>query len=81
MQAERIGLVYLEVIFSEMYQGMPSFTETFQFLLDHHFQLVSYYRPNFQNDLLSWTDVLFVQRKLSEQRPHRQAKGGRLGSR
>lgn len=69
MRDNRIGLIYFEIIFSQMYHGMPGFDETFRFLLGHNFQLVTFYRPHFQNDLVSWTDALFINRKLYEQRP------------
>ena len=68
MNEGRIGLIYFEFIFSKMYQNLPTFHEVFRFLSDHNFSLVSFYEPHFQQDLLSWTDVLFVNNEFNHQR-------------
>ena len=60
MQRNKIALIYFEFIFSEMYDNLPAFDEVFRFLSDQGFQLVSFYQPFFQNDLVSWADVLFI---------------------
>ena len=60
LSEKRIRLVYIEVIFSEMYEGCPRFDETFGFLADHGFTLVSFYEMHYQSDMLSWTDALFI---------------------
>jgi FkbM family methyltransferase len=59
-EQKRIRLIYLEIIFSAMYQGLPGIDEVFKFLFDHGFRVVSFYDMHYQNGLLSWTDVLFV---------------------
>ena len=68
MHENKIGLVYFEFIFSEQYKGIPSFDEVFRFLKDRNFHLVSFYKPHFQRNLLSWTDVLFVNANLYRDR-------------
>ena len=55
-----VGIIYLEITFSAMYQGLPRIDELFKFLLDHGFRVVSFYDMYYQNGLLGWTDVLFV---------------------
>jgi FkbM family methyltransferase len=60
MRQNRIGILYFEFIFSRQYKDLPSFDEVFRFLLDHNFSLVTFYEPHFQHDLLSWTDMLFI---------------------
>ncbi len=59
-EQKRIHLIYLEIIFSAMYQGLPAVDELFGFLFGHGFRVLSFYGMNYQNRLLSWTDVLFV---------------------
>ena len=59
-ERKRIRLVYLEIILSAMYQGLPGMDEICKFLFERNFRVVSFYDMHYQNDLLSWTDVLFV---------------------
>jgi FkbM family methyltransferase len=58
LKDKRINLIYLEVIFDNMYQGAPRFDEVYAFLASYG-RLVSFYDMNYQSDLLSWADVLF----------------------
>ncbi len=60
MSEGRIGLVYFEFIFSDQYQGVAGFDEVFRYLRDRHFRLASFYRPHFQRNVVSWTDMLFI---------------------
>jgi FkbM family methyltransferase len=53
-------LVYIELIFSQMYQGNPRFDQIYAFLADRSFIPVSFYEMYYQRGLLSWTDALFV---------------------
>lgn len=64
MDANKIGLVYFEFIFSEMYFGVPKFNAVFQYLMEKNFEFVTFYEPHYQNDLISWTDVLFINRNF-----------------
>jgi len=61
----RIHMIYIEVIFSPMYVGMPPFYETLQFLKERGLQLVSFYKMYYQNERLSWTDALFIDPKYT----------------
>jgi FkbM family methyltransferase len=56
----RIHLVYMEVIFSDMYKGLPSLGQIYRFMTDHGFHLVAFYQFYFQHDRAAWTDALFV---------------------
>jgi FkbM family methyltransferase len=56
----RIQMVSMEVIFSEMYEGLPRFDEILLFMREHGFRLVSLYNFHFQEGLVSWADALFV---------------------
>ena len=69
MRAGRIGLVYFEIIVSDMYKDLPSFSDTFAFLTDCGFHLVSTYDWYYQRDLASWTDALFVHESVLKSRP------------
>lgn len=68
MAENRIGLIYFEFIFSEMYKDLPSFDEVFRYLSDRNFALVAFYEQNFQKELVSWTDALFVNRDFNRKR-------------
>lgn len=60
IRSNKIGLIYFEIIFSEMYENLPSFSQTFDFLTNRGFRLISFYEFHYQNQLASWTDALFV---------------------
>ena len=63
MRGNRIGLVYFEFIFSDMYKHLPGFDEVFRHLVDRNFSLVALYDFHYQNRLASFADVLFVNRE------------------
>lgn len=60
MKQNRIGLVYCEVNFADMYRESAPFHELFRFLVENHFSLVSIYQIIYQRGLAGWTDALFV---------------------
>ena len=62
MQANRIGLIYFEFIFSDMYEKLPPFDRVFRHLIDRNFALVSMYDFRHQDKLASFADMLFVNR-------------------
>jgi FkbM family methyltransferase len=64
IRASRIGLIYFEVIFSELYRGLPPFAELFEFLTERGFHLVSFYDFRYEKHLASETDALFVHRSF-----------------
>ncbi len=68
MNENKIGLIYFEFIFSDMYKNLPAFHEVFRYLQEHDFSLVSFYESHFQQDLVSWTDVMFINRAYNQQR-------------
>jgi FkbM family methyltransferase len=63
MRQNRIGLVYFEFIFSEMYKNLPRFDEVYRHLTDRNYLLVSIYEMRHQNNLASWADALFVNKE------------------
>ena len=60
-----IYLVYVEIIFSEMYKGLPGFDQMYRHLQDRGFRLVRFYQFNSQNDRAGWADALFACEKFS----------------
>jgi FkbM family methyltransferase len=62
----RVHLIYMEIIFSDMYKGLPSLDEIYRFMTDHGFRLVSFYQFFFQHDCAAWTDALFVNPKFDK---------------
>jgi FkbM family methyltransferase len=63
MRENRIGLLYFEFIFSDMYKDLPPFDQVFRHLVDRNFSLVAIYDFHYQNRLASFADVLFVNRE------------------
>ena len=68
MKQNKIALVYFEFIFSDMYKNLPSFHEVYRFLAERNFVPVSFYESHFQQDLVSWTDVMFINRDFNRGR-------------
>lgn len=68
MAENRIGLIYFEFTFSDMYKNSPSFDEVFRFLSERNFVLVAFYKQHFQDELVSWTDALFISREFNRKR-------------
>lgn len=61
MAANRIRLIYLEVTFADMYDGLPPFDVLYRFLLDRGFRLVALYNYSMEPSLVaSWCDALFA---------------------
>ncbi len=61
MKDNCIHMVYLELIFTEIYKGLPRFDEIITFLLDNRFELVAFYEMlSGQRKTGGWTDALFV---------------------
>jgi len=64
MGENRIKLIYSEHIFSDMFRSVPRFDEVFGYLSDNGFSLVSPYKTFYQNNLASWTDMLWINNKF-----------------
>ena len=59
MKENKIGLLYFEVTFIDMYKNLPTFGELYDFVIKNGFELVSVYPIKYKNKLAGWTDVLF----------------------
>ena len=65
LQNGKIGLIYFEVNFSELYRGLPSFDEILRFLNENGFVLEALYRLNsIDRNRVVWTDALFVHERF-----------------
>jgi hypothetical protein len=71
MESGRIGVVYFEITFSQMYENLPPFDALYRYLVDHDFALVSFYKSYYQRDRLGWTDALFIHRGYQQSRIER----------
>jgi FkbM family methyltransferase len=60
----RVSLLFFEVIFTEMYRGLPQFGDIYNYLIQREMALVSFYQFAYQNRLAGWTDAVFVNRSL-----------------
>lgn len=54
-----IHLIYLEINFAELYNGMAPADEIMRFLRERHFSLVAFYHFYYRENLVGWTDGLF----------------------
>jgi len=68
MEEDRIALIYFEFIFSDMYENLPSFHDVFRYLCELNYSLVTFYESHFQEELVSWTDALFINREFNRRR-------------
>jgi len=68
MEEDRIALIYFEFIFSDMYENLPSFHDVFRYLCERDYSLVTFYELYFQEELVSWTDALFINREFNRRR-------------
>jgi FkbM family methyltransferase len=61
MQKGRVGMIYCEIIFSEIYRGMPGFEELLRYLNQYGFVLEAFYKvEGTHRNRATWTDALFV---------------------
>lgn len=61
MARRKVHLVYLEIILSRMYEGLPPLDEIYRTLTDQGFAIVAFYSFYFRDRRASFTDALFVQ--------------------
>jgi FkbM family methyltransferase len=61
MADKHIGLIFLEVTFADLYEGLPPFDVLYRFLLDHGFRLVALYNFGMEPSFVAgWCDALFA---------------------
>jgi FkbM family methyltransferase len=69
MKENRIGLIYSEITFDEIYENLPPFDEVFRLLREHGFVLAAFYKMEFKRQIVGWTDALFVNKHLLHAAP------------
>lgn len=65
MRENKIGLLYFEVTFIDMYRGLPNLAELYEFAFKNGFELVAIYPIKYKNNMAGWTDILFKNRHSS----------------
>lgn len=60
MKNNSIQLIYLEILFSDLYEGLQPFHDLAKLLSESNYRLVSFYQFHYQEDMASWADALFV---------------------
>ncbi len=60
MSSGRIDLIFLEILFVDMYKDLPDFGEIYRFLEASRFHLVSFYKFYYMENRAAWTDALFA---------------------
>lgn len=68
MMSREVRLVLLEVIFADLYEGIPPFDVVFGFLRENGFELVGFYNSVVRDHRLAWSDALFALRSQRERR-------------
>ena len=63
LRSGRVGLVYTEVIFSDLYTGLPGFDVPYPFLVDCDMRLVALYNYAMHDRVAAWCDALFAARQ------------------
>src|SRR5665213_4316944 len=58
----RVRTLYMEIILSEMYKGIPRLDEVYSHLHTRGFRLVTFYQFSYQDNRASGTDALFTYR-------------------
>jgi FkbM family methyltransferase len=65
IRTNKLGLIYLEINFAELYKKSPSISEIYDFMRNRDFLLVCFYPIIYRNQLAAWTDGLFIHRSYS----------------
>jgi hypothetical protein len=61
--SKNIGTVSVEIMFTEMYKGQPSFSDILSFLLSRDYQLLGVYDQNYLENRLWYFNALFIRKK------------------
>lgn len=61
-----VALVYMEIIFSDMYSNLPSLAEIYTYMTENGFKLVAFYDFYTHNKTADWCDALFYNPSFGE---------------
>lgn len=64
LENNKIRMIYCETIFNQMYEDLPAFGSIFNHIVKKGYSLVSIYDIYYQNNLASYSDLLFVNNKV-----------------
>lgn len=64
LHSGKVGLVYTEVTFADLYEGLPGFDVLYRFLVDRNMRLVALYNYVMRDRVAGWCDALFALRPL-----------------
>jgi len=68
LSTTKIRLIFLEINFQRLYEGIPRMDEIYRFICDHGFELVCFYPFCYLNGRASFTDALFIQPQFQTSR-------------
>jgi FkbM family methyltransferase len=60
LDENRIGLIFFEITFMNLYVNLPEPGELFRYLESKNFRLAGIYDLNYRSGLLGWSDFLFL---------------------
>jgi hypothetical protein len=60
LRDKKTEIVYLEVIFSDMYQKAPMIDEVYAFIAANEMALVLIYDMHYRKNRVAWTDALSI---------------------
>lgn len=64
LKDNRIQLIFVEIIFLDLYEDLPPFDEIFRLVRENSFKLVSLYKVSHHHNLAGWSDALFLNTKF-----------------
>lgn len=68
LASSRVGLIYVEFMFCELYKNQPSLAVLLNFLKDYGFELVGIYHQRYLQGRLGTADLLFIHSTLQAAR-------------
>jgi FkbM family methyltransferase len=60
LEKQAVGLLCLELIFSEIYRGMPAYHELLKWLAERNYHLTAITDIHYQDGVIGWADALFA---------------------
>lgn len=60
LRAGAVRLIFMELTFAEIYDGIPPFDVVYRHLAERNYRLVSFYDFHYMDDRAAWTDAMFA---------------------
>jgi FkbM family methyltransferase len=64
LEREAIACVFFEIIFTDLYRGLPRFDETIRYLMDRGFVLGGIHDIHSRGGIAAWADFLFIHQRF-----------------